>query len=365
MKLRKLFFGVAALAASLNIMPAIAADKPITIKYGAFHSPNESFIKVITKMTENITQRTDGRVRFEMYYGGSLLKAADLYPGMARGAADMVSSVPHAFNAREFPLSGVTLPFTTDNVPAATIAWQEWYKQSPEVQQEFKRNRAHLLLAWPAPENVLWTQKEVNKAEDLKGMRIRMLLGPGEALSILGATAVATPYTESIELLQRGGVEGITTTFFEQGVRDGLGDIANYLSSAAKMGVFAVNLTSIRADLWEELPADIKAVFEDEASKATQAYFEELEQANMKAAEMLLSAKRAKVTELDPEEEQRWRDLTEQELHAAYIERAKRVKADGAALIARYKDLVAKYSNEYQYKTGIELYQELVKAKKQ
>lgn len=364
MKIKKILIGVAVVSACMGAFASSALAETITIKYGAFHSPNESFIKVITKMTENITERTDGKVQFERYYGGSLLKAADLYPGMARGAADMVSSVPHAFNAREFPLSGVTLPFTTDNVPAATIAWQEWYEQSPEVQAEFKRNRAHLLLAWPAPENVLWTQKAVKSAEDLKGMRIRMLLGPGEALSILGATAVATPYTESIELLQRGGVDGITTTFFEQGVRDGLGDVANHLSSGAKMGVFAVNLTSIRSDLWEKLPADVKSIFEDEAKKATLAYFEELDKANASAAKMLLGAKRAQVTELSKEEAQRWRDLTEEKLHQAYIDRAKRVKADGAALIASYRQLVKEYSDDYSYKTGIAIYQDLKEQKK-
>lgn len=338
-----------------------AAAEEFRIKYGAFHSASETFIQVITKMMENVTQRTEGKVTFEPYYGGSLLKAPDLYPGMARGAVDMVTSVPHAFNPQEFPLSGITLPFTTDNVFAATIAYRDWYRQSPEVQAEFQRNNAFLLFGWPVAENVLWTKKPVRTAADLKGMRIRMLLGPGEAFSLLGATAVAVPYTEAIELLERGGVDGITTTFLEQGVRDGLGDVATYLSSGGRMGIFAVTMTSIRGDLWERLPQDVKDIFLDEAEKATTDYLTVVDSANDRAVDQLIAAKKVEVIEIDEAEERRWRELTEGPLHANYIERAKTVGADGQALMDRFRALVSENEPTHPYVTGIARYQARLK----
>lgn len=345
------------LVASAPMTVAANADE-FRIKYGAFHSASETFIQVITQMMENVTERTEGKVTFEPYYGGSLLKAPDLYPGMARGAVDMVTSVPHAFNPQEFPLSGITLPFTTDNVFAATIAYRDWYAQSPEVQSEFQRNNAFLLLGWPVAENVLWTKKPVRTADDLKGMRVRMLLGPGEAFSLLGATAVAVPYTEAIELLERGGVDGITTTFLEQGVRDGLGDVATYLSSGGRMGIFAVTMTSIRGDLWEQFPQEIKDIFLDEAQKATGDYLESVDAANDRAVEQLIAAKKIEVIEIDEAEERRWRELTEGELHKNYIERAQRVGADGQALMDRFRKLVDENEASHPYVTGITRYQE-------
>lgn len=342
------------------IVPSANAEE-FRIKYGAFHSASETFIQVITRMMENVTERTDGRVTFEPYYGGSLLKAPDLYPGMARGAVDMVTSVPHAFNPQEFPLSGITLPFTTDNVFAATIAYREWYRQSPEVQSEFQRNNAFLLLGWPVAENVLWTNKPIRTADDLRGMRIRMLLGPGEALSLLGAAAVAVPYTESIELLERGGVDGITTTFLEQGVRDGLGDVAAYLSSGGRMGIFAVTMTSIRGDLWERLPDDVKEIFLDEAEKATADYLQVVDDANDRAVDQLIAAGKVEVIEIGEAEERRWRELTEDKLHANYIERAKKVGADGQELMDRFRQLVDENEDGHPYVTGIDRYREKLK----
>lgn len=339
--------------AALCVGSSIAQAAPVTIKYGAYHSANETFITAINDMMSAITDRTQGEIVFEPYYGGSLLKAQDLYPGLARGAVDMVTSAPQAFNPRDFPLSGVTLPFMTDNVHAATYAYQDWFSNNPAVQAEFKRNGAHLLLGWSLAENVIWTKKPINTAADLKGMRIRMLLGPGEALSLLGATAVATPYTEAIDLLQRGGVDGISTTFFDQGVRDGLGNVADYMSSGGRMGVFAIMLTSIREKLWDSFSPETQAIFNEEAAKATVRYFNALDNAANKAVQQLENSN-IKVQEIDPEEAKRWQELTQTTLHQNYIDRAARVKADGRALLDDYQARIDKYSAEHPYVTGID-----------
>lgn len=342
------------IAGMLSAVGMGAGHAATTIKYGAYHTASETFIKEITQMMDNITERTNGEVVFEPYYAGSLLKAQDLYPGLERGAVDMVTSAPQAFNTRDYPLTGVVLPFMTNNPPAATMAFKDWVDANPEVQEEFSRNGAHLLFGWSLGENVLWTKKKVEQAEDLKGMRIRMLLGPGEALGILGATAVATPYTEAIDLLQRGGVDGISTTFFDQGVRDGLGDVSNYVSSAGDMGVFAVMLTSIREALWDGFDADTKAIFTDEIDNATQRYFAALDQAIDGAVEKLADNDTLEVSEISDEEAQRWRELTQETLHDNYMQRTKRVGVDGSKLIDDFVARIADYEADYPYETGIE-----------
>ncbi|HLS17090.1 MAG TPA: TRAP transporter substrate-binding protein DctP [Paenalcaligenes sp.] len=338
-----------AVAASLGV-----AQAQTKIKYGAYHTANETFIKEITQMMDTITERTDGEVVFEPYYAGSLLKAQDLYPGMSRGAVDMVTSAPQAFNTRDYPLTGVVLPFMSDNPLATTMAFQDWVDANPEVGEEFDRNGAHLLFGWSLGENVLWTKKAVTEASDLEGMRIRMLLGPGEALSILGATAVATPYTEAIDLLQRGGVDGISTTFFDQGVRDGLGDVSDYVSSAGDMGVFAVMLTSIRKPVWEGFDEQTRDIFNEEIALATERYFASLDEAIDGAVDKLAENERIQIGEISADEAARWRELTQDELHSNYNDRAKTVNADGQKLIDDFTARIAEYETQYPYQTGIE-----------
>jgi hypothetical protein len=157
-------------------------------------------------------------------------------------------------------------------VQAASYAFRDWYNNTPEVQKEFQRNNVHVLLTIPAAENVLWSMKKVTTAADLKGMRIRTLLGPGDALVALGATAVTVPYTDAIDLLTRGGVDAISTTPFEQGVKDGLPEMVNYLSPAARMGIFATVITAINLDKWKAMPKDLQEIFTSSANNALKFY---------------------------------------------------------------------------------------------
>src|SRR5690625_7049033 len=144
----------ALLCAGLSVAAGLGVAQAQTkIKYGAYHTANETFIKEITQMMDNITARTDGEIVFEPYYAGSLLKAQDLYPGLARGAVDMVTSAPQAFNTRDYPLTGVVLPFMSDNPLATTMAFKDWAEANPEVGEEFARNGAHLLSGWSLGES--------------------------------------------------------------------------------------------------------------------------------------------------------------------------------------------------------------------
>lgn len=338
--------------------PVLAEEEPIKIKFAGSHAATESFMQITTKMMENITERTNGRVTFETYYGSSLLKAPDIFPGLANGAVDMATSAPATFNLREFPLSGVALPCTTENVLAATAAMEELFSTNAELKAEFERNNTYPLTAWPVAENVLWTQKKVEKAEDLKGLRLRMLSGPGDIYGALGATAVSVPYVEAIDLLQRGGMDGVTSSFLEQGVRDGLGDIVNYVSSGGKLGIFSVIQTAIRADLWKELPEDIQAIIAEEAQNATQEYIKRTDAAVGAAAEKLRDAKKVEVVQLDPAEEASWCQQTREIVVGGYVERAAAVNADGRVLLEEFGKLIDKHSAAYPYKPALVRYQE-------
>jgi TRAP-type C4-dicarboxylate transport system substrate-binding protein len=342
-------------AAALAPVAAIA-QAPMKFKVASNYPATSLFSRVQQYMFDEVTKRTGGRVTFEWYYGGVLLKAADTFPGVGRGAADIAFSVPAAYNPREFPITGVTLPFLTENVQAASLAFRDWYNTTPAVQKEYQRNNVRFLLALPSAENVLWSQKKVTTAADLKGMRIRMLLGPSDALTALGATAVTVPYTDAIDLLARGGVDAISATPFEQGVKDGLAEMVNYLSSAGRMGVYASVVTAMNLDRWNALPKDVQDVFLKAADDAGKFYAAEQSKEADEAVDVLLKAKRVKVVKMDPAEEKRWRDQTQGIVHKKYDEQVARVGANGEQLVDSYTRLVRKYEKEYPYQTGIDRY---------
>ncbi len=348
---------ILAIAAACATLPRqVAAQEPIKLKVASNYPATSLFSRVQQHMLDDVTRRTNGRVTFDWFYGGVLLKAADVFPGVGRGAADVGFSVPAAFNPREYPITGVTLPFLTENVQAASLAFRDWYNATDAVQKEYQRNNVRFLLALPSAENVLWSQKKVTSAADLKGMRIRMLLGPSDALTALGATAVTVPYTDAIDLLSRGGVDAISATPFEQGVKDGLPEMVNYLSSAGRMGVYASVITAINLDKWKGLPKDVQDAFLAAADEAVSFYAQAQSREADEAVDVLLKAKRVQVVPMDPAEERAWRDKTRDVVMKKYAEQVSRTGANAEQLVGSYEKLVRKYEQERPYQTGIDRY---------
>lgn len=353
---KRQFLAALAVSASTFALPSVSqAFDAMTLKVASNYPSTSLFSRVQQFYTDQITKKTNGKVTFEWFYGSALLKATDVFPGISRGVVDMGYSVPAAFNPREYPVSDITLPFITTNPGAASMAFAEWYQNTPAVQQEFKKNNVHLLLTLPAAENVLWSMKKVQTADDLKGMRIRTLLGPGQAFTMLGATAVTVPYTDAIDLMSRGGVDAISTTPFEQGVMDGLHDMVKYLSPAADMGIFATVMTGINLNRWNSFSPELQKIFTDSAKEALTFYIEEQSKEADKAVETLLKSK-VEIVPLDPAEAQRWKDATRDQIVNAYSEKVKRVGANGPELIESFTVLVRKYEQQSPYTTGIDRY---------
>lgn len=335
--------------------PAVAQDfKPMKLKVASNYPATSLFSRVQQHYFDQVTKKTGGKVTFEWFYGGVLLKATDVFPGISRNVVDIGFSVPAAFNPREYPISDITLPFVTENPGAASMAFRDWYSTSPAVQNEFKKNDVHMLLSLPAAENVLWSMKKINTAADLKGMRIRTLLGPAEVLTALGATAVTVPYTDAIDLLSRGGVDAISTTPFEQGVIDGLPNMVNNLSNAARMGIFATVVTGINLKKWNSFPKPLQDIFTSSANDALMFYVSEQSKEVDKSVDILLKSTKVQVSTLDDAEAKRWRDTTNEAVLKKYLDKAARNGANGQQLVDSYIALVRKYEKEYPYVTGVD-----------
>lgn len=354
---KRQFLATVLIGGLLSSAPVMAQDfKPMRLKVASNYPATSLFSRVQQHYFDQVTKETGGKVTFEWFYGGVLLKATDIFPGISRGVVDIGYTVPAAFNPREYPLSDITLPFVTENPGAASMAFRDWYNTNPALQNEFKRNNVHLLLTLPAAENVLWTMKKVQVAEDLKGMRIRTLLGPADALTALGATAVTVPYTDAIDLLSRGGVDGISTTPFEQGVMDGLPNMVNYLSPAARMGIFATVMTGINLERWNAFPKPLQEIFSKASNDALMFYIKEQSAEADRSVDILLKSTKVQVVPMDPAEEKRWKDMTAAAITQKYLDKAKRAGADGQQLIDSYLSLIKKYEKEYPYVTGIDRY---------
>lgn len=351
------------LAAFLGLSSTAHADssaKPVKLIYAGYISKGGTATLVDEWFMQEVTRRTNGRVTFEAYYSGSLLNAADLYPGLSRGAADIVTGTPQAYNPQEYPLSSIVVPYLTDNSIAVTDAFNELYKSNADFRKEFEGKGVQMLWAAAFPETGLWSNKKVSGVADLKGMRIRSALGIAQAFDILGATPVAMTFTEGVDALKRGAIDGMSSAPFDSAVGVGLPKVAKYVSDAGRMGINSVSITSVNKRKFDALDAETRKVILDLAGEMPKKYAEIVDKKIQQAAEKFAAEAEDITVITTPEKEvEAWRAKTAEKLKADWLEVAQKRTKNADAMFQQYVSLVRKYEKVSAYKPGLDRYQEL------
>ncbi len=343
--------------ASVSALPALAQE-PMKLRYGSLYSTTDFYEIAAKRFIEEVTKRTEGKITFETYYGGSLLKARELSPGVSAGAVDIAVTVPGAFEPEQFPLTGVTLPYITSNPYATTAAFKEMYASSPELKAEFEKHNQHLLFAMGSGENTLWTNKEIRTPADLKGQRIRVTLGVADALGALGATPVGIPWSEALDLVQRGGVDGVSATPFDQGVKTGLADIIPYVSDAGGAGSYAVVTVVMNKAKWDGLDDATRKVMDEVASEMAEHYVGELDKEVDAMVEKLSGSQKVTVIDIPEEDAKAWAGPGFDAAYNAWKGRAARSVENPDAFLEQYRETVKAKEAERPYVTGIRRYVE-------
>jgi TRAP-type C4-dicarboxylate transport system substrate-binding protein len=351
--LKPLFKAAIVATCVLSVFGAQAQQKPRKLTYATFYSATEFYEISARHFMEEVTRRTNGAVTFEPYYGGTLLKTAEIANGLSKGAADVASGVPAAFNPREFPLTGVVMPFISENPIAVTYAFAELVKTTPELQQEYQRNNHKLLWALASGENSLWTNKPIRTAADLKGSRIRAIIGVADGIKALGGTPISIPWVEALELVQRGGAEGVSGTPFNQAIATKVYDMAPYASNAGRMGVYTPVTWAMNLDTWKSFDAATQKIFEDVAAEVPGKYFDAYK---VEMDKMVAQAKASKMNyvAMDEAEVKRWQAVALPAVQAKWSDGARARISDPKALADRFTTLTRKYEAQHPYVTGFD-----------
>ena len=187
------------------VFPGVSPAATVTLKYSNFFPPTHIQSKLAEEWCKEVEKQTEGRVKIEYYPGGSLLKAQQIYDGVADGISGIGFSVL-AYSRGRFPVAGaLDLPFGYPSGVVATKVANELYnKMHPK---EFDDTKLMYLHAH-GPGFIHTRDKVITKLEDLKGLRIRSTGMSAEMVKALGATPVAMGMPDSYQSLQKGVVDG-------------------------------------------------------------------------------------------------------------------------------------------------------------
>ena len=342
------FFGlivaIALLSSGMLTPTALAADS-VKLRVTTYNPPRGMEGQMTKWLVEEISKRSDGQIKFETYYGGSLLKARETLKGIQAGTADMgFIFVPYF--PRELPAWTVAEPFLQGPVAPekrAEFFW-ELYDQAPELKNALQKWNQILVAVHVFGKHSVGGPRTLNSLADLKGLKVRCAGGYDAAhMSALGANIVFMKGAEVYSAMQKGAIDAnytpVTSYYkyklYEIGKNHHLLVIPQFIGSVA--------LITMNLDSFNKLSAEQQAI----VLKVGKEY-SKIESKKIRTLEKEYSAKMVqaglKLVNIPKEQVLKWAQDSEEASKAKWIEKTQGM-AGGKALLEKAGRLLKKYQD--------------------
>lgn len=252
-------------------------DETITLRVGT-GVPSSHIINVayFAPWLEAVERETEGKVKFETHYGGSLVAMGREYNALESGIVDIVLPMFQMYDPVRFPLSEVSmLPVLDSNVNIATQAYEEMvlgghvYENGKTFYEMEHGERG--LKQWTSPTTEGYkisyaNQSKPQTVEEFTNVTFRSSGRMAEIFSEhIGINAISMPAGDIYDGLSRGSIDGL---YFS--VPDwpgyGIGGLFEYTVDGLNLGHFS-HTFGMTNETWNELPEDVQQVMDEQATK--------------------------------------------------------------------------------------------------
>ena len=157
---------------------------------------------------DQITALTDGQITVDLKAAGELVGAFEVFDAVASGQADMYHGVDYYFLGNDPSLSFFSqIPFGM-----TFMEFSNWFYHDGGRELADELYSIYGLKAFPAgntgPQSGGWFAREMNSAEDFRGLKFRMPGQGGQVLGKLGASVQNLPGAEVYQALSSGAIDG-------------------------------------------------------------------------------------------------------------------------------------------------------------
>ncbi|WP_289135802.1 TRAP transporter substrate-binding protein [uncultured Brevibacillus sp.] len=311
-------------------------EKPIELSY-AFFAPANTFPAVqMEKWKAELERRTNGKVKVNLFLGGTLLKADNMYDGIANKVADIGLSST-TYEPGRFPLLAISdMPsgYTSSKV-ASRVAHDLIEQYPPEAFKDFK-----IITSFATEASYIQTKDPVTSLGDLKGKQLRISGALTPIMQELGASPVGMSQAEVAEALQTGVVNGLVTS------REGLLDL-KFAESVKYVTNYPLTINTFIAvmnkDVWNSLPGDVQKVIDELNGEMTAFTGEYLDNHVKKALEWSQKEHGTQIVELSD------KDIWDQKLKTMqdkYVDELETKGQPAKEYKQKLYELIDKYSKE-------------------
>ncbi len=196
---------------ALSSATAIAKDKKVLLKVPVYFGTHLEGLGSTPKwLEENINKASNGSVKIKIYEPGKLIPPKEILQAVHKGQVNAGWTTP-GYNTGEVGNKGAifsAVPFGPD--AAEYLAWI-YYGDGRKLWQDMYDKKGYNIHSIPcsiiAPETSGWFSKPIDKAEDLKGLRMRFF---GLGALVMEKMGVSTSLLSSKEIfpaLEKGAID--------------------------------------------------------------------------------------------------------------------------------------------------------------
>jgi len=211
-----------------------------------------------------VKEKTDGRVKVELYEGGSLGSFTSVLTDLEGGLYDVGMVIPSYFlKSKAFAYSALTLPFAYPDPETGGKIGSAYMKA---IGDQTKIDGVRYLGTAVSDTYVAFSTKKIQTIDDLRGKKIRAQSAlDGSIAKSWGGTPVDVPIQESYEAIEKSVID--VSPYSPVG---SLGlktyEVAPYVLATDAWGT--VTIPAMSEKFYSGLPDDLKKLFDDDLGPA-------------------------------------------------------------------------------------------------
>ena len=250
------------------------------LKMGHVYAEDYPMHIAMQEMSDYIYENTDGRYRIDLYANSTLGGESDLIEGVNIGTVDMCFTASTPLANTVPAISYLDLPFLIQDYDHADAVFFDTGSEiRTSIMSDIDAAGFKTLTLMENGFRQLFTTKDVQTVDDLKGMKIRVMENALhlELWEALGASPTTMSASEALTGLQQGTIDAMEV-FNTAAVANGYAEMVSHYVETNHIYTCGVLLMSSK--VWNSLSAEDQAVFEEAALLAMESNNQALREAD-------------------------------------------------------------------------------------
>jgi C4-dicarboxylate-binding protein DctP len=278
---------------------------PIFIKFSHVVAPDTPKGKGALRFKELAEQRTNGRVKVEVYPNSQLYKDKEEMEALQLGSVQMLAPSLAKFGplgVKDFEVFDLPFLFKDD----AAFRGITNGPLGDELFSKLEPKGIKGLAYWDNGFHQMSANKPLHKVEDFKGLKMRIQSSKvlDAEMRALGAIPQVMAFSELYQALQSGvvdGTEGVASNFYTQKIHE----VQKHMT-ISNHGHLAYAVI-VNKKFWDGLPADIRTALESAVRDSTTYANAIASTENLQALDKIKASGKTTVYTLTPAESGEWK----------------------------------------------------------